>query len=110
MKPKEFFSRWKEGVQNLSPKRQLYSRMVGQIGSILGLTLALVVITIRGIWYFIPVLGCGVFLQLIAYIGTRQQYIATLKMEEILDDKKIPDGSKEIQEKINGEIEGDKNE
>jgi len=84
MKISEFFRRWKEGIKNLSPRRQLYSKMMGEIGMIFGLSLAGVFLILRGMWFFIIVIGFGVFLQIISLIGTRQQYAAILQMEETL--------------------------
>ena len=87
MNPFEFFTRWKEGIKNLTPKRQLYSRLIGQIGLICGLSAAFVSMIIIRNWIYISIFGFIIFIQVIGIIGTRQQYIATLQMEKALGEQ-----------------------
>lgn len=101
----EFFTKWKEGIKNLTPRRQLYSRLIGQIGLICGLSAAFIMMIIRQTWIYVAIFGFIIFIQIIGLIGTRQQYLATVKMEEVLEEK-VPE-DKEIQEKIiNSEQDG----
>lgn len=80
----EFFKRWREGIKNLSPKRQLSSKLIGQIGLTLALCAALINFAYRLNYFYVAILVFIIFLQIINIIGTRQQYIAVLKMEETL--------------------------
>lgn len=85
MKPREFFKRWGEGIKNLSPRQQLQSRLVGTIGTVVGLLLAWVVMLTKGMWYFSIIMFFAIFLQVISLIGTRQQYVAMVEMEKQME-------------------------
>lgn len=74
MNPKTFFKRWREGIKTLSVSRQLKAKIVGQIGSIIGISLAAIVMSFRGYWYFLLFMFFFVFLQVVDLIGTKQQY------------------------------------
>jgi len=80
MNPQEFTSRWIEGIKNITPLQQLKAKCTGTIGSIIGLLLAGVVMTIRGMWYFLLFMFFIIFLQIIQYIGLRQQYLGMKEM------------------------------
>jgi len=86
--PKEFMSRWKEGIKNLTPAQQLHSQLVGYIGASVGLSLALVVLIYRTIKNFnLMQLGFAIFLtflvylQIISAIGANQKHKAVLEFE-----------------------------
>jgi len=80
MNPKEFFKKWKQGILNLSPEQQLKGRMIGLKGGILGLILALTTLIIRRMWGFSIFVFFIIWIQVISYISTRQQLIATKEM------------------------------
>lgn len=82
MKPREFFRKWKEGIDNVTPKQQAKGKLIGIKGSIVGLLLAWAVMTIRGLWYFGIVMFFAIWMQVIAYIGTKQQYKTIVESEE----------------------------
>jgi predicted tellurium resistance membrane protein TerC len=82
MNPVEFFKRWKQGMDNLTPKQQSQAKLVGIRGSIIGLGLAWIVMLTRGMWYFSVVMFFAIWLQVIALIGAKQQHKVLLKLEE----------------------------
>ena len=94
---KEFFRRWKEGIKNLPPDKQLKSKMHGHLGSIFGLSLAFVALLYKVIFIFSWVqLGFLIFLffivwlQVVEYISTKQKYENIKKiMDEVNPDKML---------------------
>jgi len=83
-----FFKRWKEGILNLSIEQQLKGKLIGIIGGIIGLTLALITLIYRKMWGFSIFVFFIIWIQFISYIGTRQQYISTKEMlKEIKTEK-----------------------
>lgn len=67
----------KEGLLNLTPEQQLKGKMVGLLGGIVGLILALATFIYSKRWGFSIFIFFLIWLQFIQYIGTRQQYIQT---------------------------------
>lgn len=93
MSPKEFMTRWINGMKNLTPAQQLHAKMVGQIGNIVGLIFAWVFLWLKGFWFFSISMAFVVLLLTVDFIGTRQQYAAACKIQdelkqfEILEEK-----------------------
>ena len=84
---KGFFKKWKEGILNLPIEKQLKGKLIGIIGGIVGLILALATLIYRRMWGFGIFVFFIIWLQFITYIGTRQQYIATKEMLKGLEVK-----------------------
>jgi len=82
MNPKEFLRRWIEGIKNLNQTQQLYARLWLFGGGAFGLTLAMITLLMRKSWGFSIFLFCMVGLQILSFIGTRQQYLAIKEIEE----------------------------
>ena len=79
-----FFKRWKEGILTLPVDKQLKGKLIGIVGGIFGLILALISLFYRRMWGFGIFVFFIIWLQFISYISTRQQYIATKEtMKEI---------------------------
>lgn len=96
MKPKEFMTKWKDGIMGLSTAQRLKAKLNGHLGSIFGMVFATVFLIRSGFWYFIFVMFFTVFLQCLEYINTKQMYTQALKVEEM---------QKELEEVIeDGEI------
>lgn len=74
MNPKEFFSRWKEGIANSTPQQQMKAQIVGTWGTIWGLIFAGTLLIINGYWYFIIVMIFTIFLQAVSLVGLKQKY------------------------------------
>lgn len=78
----DFFKKWGEGIKNLSPKRQLESKVVGIIGSIIGIIFGgLWLVFVKGQWYFSIVLVFMAFLQGIELIAAKQQLTIMKRIE-----------------------------
>lgn len=95
MNPKEFFSRWKEGMKNITPAQQAHAEMIGYLGNIVGMLFAIPFLLYKGMWYFIIFLGFTTFLQVVAYIGAKQKYEGLLKLMG-----PVEEDNKEIAEKL----------
>lgn len=70
----------REGILNLSVEQQLKGKMIGLIGGIVGLILALITMIYTRNWGIAIFVFFIIWLQFISYIGTRQQYIQTKEM------------------------------
>ena len=91
MKIREFFRKWKKGILDLSIEQQIKGRLIGTVGGIVGLILALITLIYRRMWGFGIFVFFVIWIQFMTYIGTRKQYIATkemMKEVEVKDDKK----------------------
>jgi predicted tellurium resistance membrane protein TerC len=71
------FKNVKEGLLNLTPEQQLKGKMIGLIGGIVGLILAMFTFIYTKRWGFTIFIFFLIWLQFIQFIGTRQQYIQT---------------------------------
>lgn len=102
MNPKQFMRRWIEGIKNITPAQQLHAEMMGYIGNIVGMLFALIFLLYNGMWYFTIFLLFTTFLQVIAYISTRQKYEATVKFMDMMgqNESKSIDDSEELLNKL----------
>lgn len=91
---------FKEGLLNLTAIQQLKGKMIGLIGGIIGLILAMGTFIYAKRWGFTIFIFFLIWLQFITYIGTRQQYISTKELMQGLDTEKedieSPKADKEI--------------
>ena len=100
MNQKGFFKRWKEGILNLSVEKQLKGKLVGLIGGIIGLILALATLIYRRQWGFSIFVFFIIWIQFITYIGSRQQYFSTKEMMKGLETEQQDIQSPEIDKDI----------
>ncbi len=85
---KSRWQRFKQGIKDLSMSQQLHAKIIGHIGTIFGLTFAMVFLWRVGLWYFIFFMGFGIFLQVIELIGSRQKYLSALQIEKVMKAQK----------------------
>ena len=79
---KEFFRRWGEGIQNISPLQQVIFQLVGNILVIIGVIIGLcVTFSTKTWWLFIILLG-SLFSVLTSILGTYQKYKMFRKINE----------------------------
>ena len=78
------WNRFVDGVKNLTQVQQLHSKMVGELGTIVGLVFASVFLCLNGFWYFIIVMAFSTLISFISFIGTRQQWVEAKRIEEEL--------------------------
>ena len=99
-KEKGFFKKWKEGILTLPVDKQLKAKLIGLVGGIVGLILALITMLYRRVWGFSIFVFFIIWLQVISYISTRQQYIATKEMMGELETKEEDIESPKIDNKL----------
>ena len=84
---KGFFKRWKQGILDMTVEQQLKNKIIGTLGGIIGLILALIVMVYRKQWGFSIFVFFIIWIQFIGFIGIRQQLIHTKEMMSGLDTK-----------------------
>jgi len=87
MKMTEFFRRWGQGIKDLSPRKQLETKRVGLIGTIVGVTIGGTMLALKGSWYFLILMFFIIVLQSVDLIHVNQQ-IRKMKSFEVSNDKK----------------------
>ena len=84
----------------MTVEQQLKNKIIGLLGGIVGLILALIVMIMRKQWGFSIFVFFITWIQFINFIGTRQQYISTKEMMQGLEaeqqDIESPKADKEI--------------
>lgn len=85
MEKEGFFKRWKQGMLDMTVEQQLKSKIIGLLGGIVGLILALIVMIMRQQWGFSIFVFFIIWIQFINFIGTRQQYFSTKEMMKGLE-------------------------
>ena len=95
-----FFKRWKQGILDMTVEQQLKNKIIGLLGGIVGLILALIVMIMRKQWGFSIFVFFIIWIQFINFIGTRQQYISTKEMMKGLETKEQDIESPKTDKKI----------
>ena len=101
MNPKDFMLKWIEGLHNLNPTQILHAKMTGHIGGVFGLFFAMYFMFYTSAWYFFIFILAMTFLQYLEFISTRQQWLKSCEMMDMIKVQK---------EKIKQLLEEDKNE
>lgn len=103
MNEKTKFQRWKEAIKNMGPERMLKNKMVGQIGTMVGMILAFGFMAWSGIWYFLIPLPFILFMSLMDFLATYQQYkqivLTRKQIEEVQVQVQNQNNQKEVGEK-----------
>lgn len=88
--PKEFLSRWKEGMKGITPLQQVKTQMFGTRIILLGLLCGIIfcIMGIKNLWWLLIILVGGLFNTLVQYLGLWQKkniYVQTeLNFREVL--------------------------
>jgi len=85
MNSKNFFHKWKQGILDMTIEQQLKNKIIGILGGIFGLILALIAMIYRKMWGFSIFVFFIIWIQFISFISTRQQYLATKEMMKGLE-------------------------
>ena len=83
LEPKEFFKRWKEGIEGITPLQQSKSIYMNHWIMIIGLLCGLYIclINLTNLWWLAIILAAGFINALIIQIGNYQKYILLKRME-----------------------------
>ena len=86
---KSIYTRWKKGMEEITPEQQIHAKMVGHFWGTIGLILAMAVMLYRGIWYFGLFLAAMIWMQWWQFKGTRQQYEKVKEIQDDLDSNEV---------------------
>ena len=78
----KFFQRWGKGIRELSPLQLAWGKIVGNIGTTVGLILALITLFWQGLWYWSIFLLGMIWINSIELISSIQKYEAIKEMTE----------------------------
>ena len=73
---KEFFERWKEGIQKITPLQQTKISLQGVLLVLVGVIIGLIPTFMTAVWWLFIVLIGSLFLTIVNLIGTLQRYFA----------------------------------
>jgi len=97
---KGFFKRLKQGILDMTVEQQLKNKMIGILGGIVGLILALILMIYRKMWGFSIFVFFIIWIQFIGFIGARKQLISTKEMLKEIDTKQQDIESPKIDNEI----------
>ena len=98
---KEFISRWKEGIEGITPSQRIKTQLNGTRIILLGLLLGLVAsfIAIKNMWWVMIILSGALINTGVQYLGLRQQVkafeeiekhmVSAEEIDEELDDEEV---------------------
>lgn len=93
MTPKEFFSRWKEGIDKITPLQMTFQQLIGQTIILVGICIGLYATFVNKQWWIFVILVGSLIVSVTGMFGMLQKY-SILKMysmpvqEEEKNDKK----------------------
>ena len=79
----------KKALMDITPEQQMVSKLVMLRGNMIGLLIAWVFLWLKGLWFFSVSMFFIVGLQLITYIGARQQYKTMKEAMDSADNSEI---------------------
>jgi len=79
---KEFFSRWKEGIQKITPLEQTRISLNGVVLVFVGVIIGLISTIITKTWWLVIILLGSLFLSVVNLIGTFQRYFSLKKLDD----------------------------
>lgn len=82
MKVRDFFVRWKKGIERVTPLQQLRAKRTGVSGQVFGVFVGMVVLVTQGLYYWLVLLGFTLFVLLIDLLGIHQQ---VKQLEKIIE-------------------------
>ena len=91
-------------MKDLTPAQMLHIKMNSQIGMIIGMILAGVFLFIQGFWYMDIIMFFATIIQIVDYIGTRQQWIQICRLMDVEADKRADEKFEELQKDIPKEL------
>lgn len=99
---KEFFSRWKKGIEGITPLQQVRSSMTGSWIVLGGMIAGLIVNGYYGIWWLFTILIGSLLIFGMSFIATYQKYLALKRIEDMIRE--------DHDQKVKGGLDNDVNE
>ena len=81
---KEFFRRWKKGMQEVTPLQQCVSTMFGQIVSLIGVVWGIIFSIRLGYWWMMVILIGGLIVLGVQMLGNWQRKAILQNMEDMM--------------------------
>ena len=78
---KEFFARWKEGIQKVTPLQQTKISLQGVVMVLVGVIIGLISTFMTAVWWLFIILLGSLFLTSVNLIGTSQRYFALKQLD-----------------------------
>lgn len=82
MKTKEFFKRWKQGIQAVTPYQQSKINLIGNILIVIGVVFGLVTTFLLKVWWLFIILLGSLFLTSMGFLGNLQKYYVLKKINQ----------------------------
>lgn len=83
---KEFFKRWKKGIQSITPFQQVKTTLLGLIISVVGIIWGIGFGILLGLWWLVIILVGALFVTSMQILANYQKYRMMKKVEEMLND------------------------
>ena len=71
---KEFMSRWKDGINAVTPLQNTYITLIGHVIILIGIALGIVINLVYSIWWLFIILIGSAFVSGMSFIATLQRY------------------------------------
>jgi ABC-type multidrug transport system permease subunit len=89
MKPDEFFKRWGEGIQKITPFQQIKVSVIGSVLVLIGIIIGVVTMIISKTWWLLVILCGSLFVSGVSFIGTIQRYKALKKIDDMIKEATV---------------------
>lgn len=82
--PKEFFNRWKQGINKVTPLDQTFISIYGYIFVLVGILIGCYSTIVTKTWWLLVILVGSFVLTAMGFIGTLQKYFALADMNNLI--------------------------
>jgi len=86
MRTKEFFRRWKQGIEEVTPLQQAKVSLMGNVMVLVGVITGLITTGLLHVWWLFIILCGSLFLTSMGFLATIQKYFALKKMNSMLEE------------------------
>ena len=93
---KQFFKRWFQGIESITPLQQTRGNLIGIFPTIVGLIIGLIVTAKSRTWWLTLVLVGGLILAIFQLLGFLQKYIRLKIQDKLMKMATSAESSKEM--------------
>jgi ABC-type multidrug transport system permease subunit len=94
MKTREFFRRWGEGIQAITPYQQIKISLVGNFLVFVGVIVGLITTFMLAVWWLFIILLGSLFLTSMGSLGNFQKFLALKRINNQLNN--MEDGNEQF--------------
>ncbi|MGA2130626.1 MAG: hypothetical protein ABSG05_03395 [Candidatus Pacearchaeota archaeon] len=97
MNTKEFFTKWKQGIEAITPYQQVRGQLFSIIPIFIGIIIGIIVTIKSHTWWLVLILGGSLILTFFQFIGMLQRFLRLRVQRDIMKSMQdvIPGGSSE---------------